>query len=747
MKTPDSLDTVGAIGLVEQHSGSLDPAEEQAGAGRTSCLLSPKIQSKHLERLAIVYIRQSSSQQVLNNRESRERQYALVDRAVEFGWPRNRVLVIDEDQGQSGKTADNRNGFQKILVDVSLDHVGIVLGLEMSRMSRSCRDAYQLMEVCAVFATLLADFDGVYDPTDVNDRLLLGLKATISEVELHTMRNRLLLGKLNKARRGELFSCLPMGYMRTNADDVMLDPDEQVQHAIRLVFAKFSELKSINRMLRYFRRTGVLLPVRPRGGPNRGQLEWRRPNQSTLQNILRNPLYAGAYSYGRYRVDPRRTGRGGKGTPRRVPLSEAQVLLKDRWPSYISWDQFQENQRQMAENRSKYDTRGVPRRGIALLAGLLVCGRCGHRLRVSYGSQQQLRYMCCAKQTTYGQDACQSLQGRTLDRLITRQVLRALEPAALELSLTASDSLKQEREQQHKQWRLRLERAQYQSDRAARQYHAVEPENRLVARQLESTWEKALQVQRELEEEYARWERSTPRQLTAEERSRIEQLAQDIPALWNAAGTSEADRKTIVRHLIDQVVVTVEGRTELVQATIHWAGGYQSQHEFRRTVASYQQLTDFAQLLERVAQLRAEGYSRRQVADRLAKEGFRPPHGGSAFSLSAISRLYAHLQSPSTASPESGCPSPANSDANLGPHEWWPASLAHALQMPVSTVKDWRRRGWIRARKCRGWPDRWICYANPSDIIRLRQLRSYQRTVRRNLYPTDLTTPCADSES
>lgn len=736
MKTPDAV--AGGQDAMSGEQGCAVQDEPKAES-----FASPKIHPKHHERLAIVYVRQSSPQQVLNNRESRERQYALVERAVELGWPRDRVRIVDEDQGQTAKSADHRNGFQQILVDVGLDHVGLVLGLEMNRMSRSCRDAYHLMEVCGIFSTLLADFDGVYDPTDINDRLLLGLKATISEMELHTMRNRLLLGKLNKARRGELFTHAPMGYVRTADGEVAMDPDEQVQGVIELIFATFSELKSVNAVLRYLAQTGVRLPVRPRSGPHRGQIEWRRPNRSTLQAVLRHPIYAGAYCYGRHRVDPRRarSGRPGSGVQRVAP-EDAEVLLHDRLPAYISWQQFQENQRQMAENRSKYDTRGVPRAGVALLAGLLVCGRCGYRMRVSYGrNRNQGRYMCTAQQTLHGCNSCQSLEGESLDKLVGQQVLRALEPAAIELSLAAGASIEQERQRQQQQWKLRLERAQYETDRAARQYHAVEPENRLVARELERAWEHALTAQRELEEEFARWRHEAPSRLTAEEKARIEQLARDIPALWNAASTNEADRKAIVRHLVERVVINVEGNSEDVQATIHWAGGFESQHQFHRHISSYEQLVDYERLLERVAELHTAGQSRAQIAKQLNAEGYHPPQRSDSFGISGVAKLLSHLRAREHGNQSSVPASEVGSDATFVSNEWWPSDLAKELDMPLSTIRAWRRKGWISARKCSGWPSRWIYYTNEPELERLRRLRAFQRPHRKQPMPTELTTP------
>lgn len=713
---------------------------------------SPKIQAPHLERLAVVYVRQSSPQQVAHNHESRERQYALVERAVALGWPRERVRVIDEDQGRSGATAQGRTGFQQLLIEVNLDHVGLILGLEMSRLARSCRDWYHLLEVCAVFRTLLGDQDGVYDPTDINDRLLLGLKGTLSEVELHTMWTRLLQAKWNKARRGELLSHPPRGYVRSSANQFELDPDEQVQATIRLVFEKFSELKSVHAVVRYLASVGVRLPFRWRSGPNRGQVAWSRPSQSSVQGLLLHPMYAGAYCYGRRRVDARRA-RGGHPSSKRVAVEHIEVLLPDRLPAYISWEQFQQNQRQMAENRSKYDTRGVPRRGVGLLPGLLVCGRCGCRMRVCYGGhRKQPRYMCSQHQSLYGLAACQSLEGGSLDALVTGQVLRVLEPAALELSLTAGATLEQERHRQGEQWRLRLERARYEAERACRQHNIVEPENRQVARELERRWEQALTSQRQLEEEYARWERTTSPRLTASERARIESLARDIPALWHAPDTSAADRKTIVRHLIDHVVVNVEGSSEIVQATIHWAGGFQSRHQFRRRVGSYEQLADYERLLERVCELQAAGYRRARIAEQLTRDGFHPPQREAMFTVGTVQQLLRQLRSRrlaiGTAQDVSRIPSNAStsspeldSNAPPGTGEWWAADLATALEMPLSTLRAWHRAGWVHGRKCRGWPDRWIYWAQGAELDRLRRLRSHHRTNRQAPYPSDLITP------
>jgi DNA invertase Pin-like site-specific DNA recombinase len=296
-----------------------------------------KIRPRHLERLAIVYVRQSTAQQVLEHRESAALQYDLRRRAITLGWAADRVIVIDEDQGQSGGTAEGRLGFQRLLAEIGLDHVGIVLGVEMSRLARSCKDWHQLLELCAIFDVILADQDGLYDPGDYNDRLLLGLKGTMSEAELHILRGRMLAGKRNKARRGELFNHAPIGFVRLPGAGMVLDPDEQAQNVVRLVFHKFEELGTVSSLLRYLARNGISLPVRPHFGPDRGQLQWRRPNRVTLTFLLHHPIYAGAYSHGRRPTDPRRKVPGRPATGRRlVPMEQWEVLIRDRLPGYIS---------------------------------------------------------------------------------------------------------------------------------------------------------------------------------------------------------------------------------------------------------------------------------------------------------------------------------------------------------------------------------------------------------------------------
>ncbi len=529
-----------------------------SGADRLSSLgPTSKISSWHLERLAVVYVRQSTAQQVRVHTESTRLQYGLVSRAQAYGWASERIVVIDDDLGKSGTTSVGRAGFERLVTEVSLGHVGLILGLEMSRLARSNVDWHRLLEVCALFGTLIADLDGLYDPALYNDRLLLGLKGTMSEAELHLLKQRLYQGCLSKARRGALTFALPSGYIWDADGAIQFDPDEQVQAVVRLIFAQFEELGTLGGLLRYLARHDIRLGVRVREGPGKGQLVWRRPNRATLQNLLKHPLYAGAYVYGRRQIDRRRYQSDHPQSGRVVmSRSDWHALLPDRCPAYLAWEQYERNVARLAANRNRASTLRAVRQGAALLAGLVVCGRCGNRLGVHYqhshGRSTPFTYDCVAQRNGYGEPLCQHVAGPCLDDFVTAHVLAALAPASLELSLATAEQVEQERAAVTQLWDQRRERAAYETDRVARQYQVVEPENRLVARTLERAWEEKLQAQQALEEEYHRFLQQQPRMLTAEERAAIRQLATDIPALWNASTTTNTDRKDILRQVVER---------------------------------------------------------------------------------------------------------------------------------------------------------------------------------------------------
>jgi DNA invertase Pin-like site-specific DNA recombinase len=688
------------------------------GATRWEELGDEKIQPWHLDRLAVVYIRQSTAQQVVEHPESARVQYGLAARAQALGWAPERIVVIADDLGKSGTSADGRLGFQRLVSEVSLGHLGLILGVQMSRLARSGTDWHQLLELCALFGTLLADWDGLYDPARYNDRLLLGLKGTLSEAELHRLQQRMQQGRLSKARRGELAVPLPTGYIRRASGEVAFDPDEQVQHVVRLIFRTFEERGTLNAVLRYLVHHQIQVGIRVREGPGKGELAWHRPNRALRQGLLKNPVYTGAYVYGRRPVDPRRQQPGRPRTGRVVAQAGAwQVRLPDQFPAYISGEQYERNLARLQANRARADAIGVARQGAALLAGLAVCARCGCRMTVRYsGSPSRPTYVCTRQMVDYGGEVCQYLAGPCVERFVSQWVLAALEPAALELSLAAAQQLERERAELERLWQQRRERAAYEAERAARQYRLCEPEHRLVARQLEREWEAKLLAQQQLEEDYQRFRRQLPRVLSEPEREAIRRLAADIPALWAAPTTTAAERKEILRQVIERVVVDAPGTSERVRVSLHWVGGARTEGELVRPVARWEQASYFPQLCERVRALAAAGRSAGEIAAQLDSDGYRPPKRRERFGRPGVSARLRRLglRAPRGRSPAS---------LELGEAEWELAALAQRLGMPPVTLYTWIGRGWVRARQLPRPPRRWIVWADPAEVERLRERR------------------------
>ena len=687
----------------------------------TDPLRSPKLKTWHLDRGAIVYVRQSTPQQVLDHRESTVRQYALADRAATLGWPRDGIAVIDDDLGKSGSTVEGRLGFQRLLAEVALDRVGIILGLEMSRLARSCKDWHHLLELCARFRVLLADADGLYDPTEHSDRLLLGLTGMMNEAELHVLKQRMHQGKLNKARRGELFGHAPIGYVRSPSGAWVIDPDEQVQAVIRLIFDQFDREATLHGLLRYLVHHGIRMPVRAHGGLNRGTLEWRRPNRATLQGLLRHPVYAGAYRYGHRPTEPRRKqpGRPTTGRLLRRP-EECEVFLRDRLPAYIPWDRFEANQARLTANRTVPSAPVTPRFGSSLLAGLIRCGRCGRRMMVRYsGPKNRLNYTCTRGSADYAEPLCQGVSnGVALDAVIAEAILAAVEPAALEASLAAVATVERERGELARQWQLRRERARFEADRAARQFHACEPENRLVARELERRWNEALKHQQQLDDDCERWQRTTPSRLTDEDTQAIRALAGDLPTLWHADTTTPADRQRIARLLLDRITVTVDKTSERLDVILHWVGGSTQSHAIRRTVNRYDQQHDYPKLVERLRCCGTKLLTAAEIAAQLNAEGFRPPKRVERFTPAIVLRLLSHLRLTRR--------QPLGRTDDLGPDEYRPSTLARTLDISRDTVQRWRKSGWLTVhRDAQGHS---VIWADADELHRLRNLHRLPRT-------------------
>jgi hypothetical protein len=563
---------------------------------------------------------------------------------------------------------------------------------------------------------LIADLDGLYDPSRYNDRLLLGLKGTMSEAELHILRQRLLQGKLHKAGRGELRMAVPTGYLRSPAGEVVFDPDEEVQAAVRAVFEEFERLGSIHGVLRVLVARGVRFGIRRRIRPDLGTLEWHRPQRGLVLHMLRHPIYAGAYAYGRRRVDPRRQqpGRPATGRTPLLPPSEWWVCLRDRLPAYISWPQYERNQQRLRANRERH-THGPPRDESALLTGLVVCGRCGYRMTTQYGKspngRRYARYVCGHAAGARGEAVCSSLSVAPLDELIAALTLRAVEPAALEVSLRVSEEIEHQRAKADTLWAKRLQRARYEAERAARQYHAVEPENRLVARTLERAWEEKLSAERALQEEDRRRQVQQPRSLTAAERATISDLATHLPVLWAAPTTTPADRKAVVRLLVDHLVATVEGSTEWVDVVVHWAGGHETHTRVQRPVGKLHQLEQHTTLLDTLRGLRRDGHGAREIADELNAAGWRTPTQRNRFNERLVRAMIARY-----GAPPKGPPRPPSEQRD----EWWLKDLATMLQMPVVTLYGWLRRGWLRSRQLNG---RRVIIVDRAELRRLQRLR------------------------
>ena len=683
-----------------------------------------KVQEWHRDRLAVVYVRQSTAAQVIEHGESTRLQYGLSERAAELGWAAARVLVIDEDLGHPASGTQVRPGFQRLVPEAGLDHVGIVLGIEMSRLARSGREWHQLLELCALPGTLLGDPEGVYDPAARSDRLLLGLKGTISEAELHLIRQRMLGGRIARARRGELAIPLPSGFARRPSGEVILDPDEQVRTVIALVFSLFDQIGTVGGVLSYLAGNQIQAGIRLREGPDRGELAWRRPSRAMIQNMLRNPAYAGIYAYGRSTGDPRRrqperpcSGR------KRVEPGQWLVCLPGILPSYISVEQYERNMARMDANRSRAQGMGAVRDGPALLAGLVRCGRCGRKMTVRCqrgpGGALQPAYVCGMAAATWAEARCQQLAGRCVDDYVSGLALQAMAPAALEVSLAAAEQEERQRSEADRIWRQRLERAGYAADRARRRYQLAEPENRLVVRQLEKDWNDALAERQRLGEDHDRHLATRPRALTAAEREQVRALAAGLPAVWNAATTTDADRKQLLRHLIEAVTVTVTGGSEQVDVEVTWAGGHRTTGHVIRPVASLAQLSYLPRLRQRATELLAAGCTAAQIAERLNAEGLRPPKRAAAFTPNSARDLLSALGL------QQHAPAPA-SRPELGEHEWWLRDLAAHLGMSKVTLDAWIRRGWADGYLHPG-ARLLVVRAGPAEVERLRILHQTPR--------------------
>lgn len=585
---------------------------------------SELVKRTHLERRAVVYIRQSTPHQVVSNQESLRLQYALRQRARELGWLEANVDVIDADLGLSGASAAHRSGFKELVGRVGLSEVGLILSIDVTRLARNCSDWYPLLDICGLRGCLIADRDGVYDPGSANGRLLLGLKGTISELELHTIRTRLTAGLLAKAERGELALTLPVGLVRDPSGVVVKDPDMAVQERLDLVFETFLKVRTAAKVMRILNHRGLDLPRRTR----HGDLHWAQATVSSVATILKNPAYAGAFVYGRTRIDP--VPREGGGAPAKVarPIEEWRIVVKNRYPSYIDWPTYERIRDIIRDNRAEYmrtRTRGTPRDGDLLLHGIAWCGRCGHKMYARYKGGGE--YVCNHLRTHAGLPACQHIRASRVDAAVAEAFLTALAPAEL-------DALSRARRTQHQvdvtlraSMERQLERKQYAAALAERQFNRVDPDNRLVAAELERRWEAALKEVRAAEEALARQAAPQPISKVALDKSlgnKVVVLAGRLPQIWSAQATTDAQRKALLRCLVEKVVLD-RGSHDIARVRIVWRGGAVTDLHVKMRVNAIADLTRGTEMRDRVLDLARAGMPDDEIATILTREGHRSP--------------------------------------------------------------------------------------------------------------------------
>jgi DNA invertase Pin-like site-specific DNA recombinase len=646
-----------------------------------------KVTAQHLQRTAYLYIRQSSLRQVLENSESTKRQYALRERAVALGWPLERIVVIDGDQGQSGASAADRVGFQTLVAEVGLGHVGIVLGLEVSRLARNNSDWHRLLEICALTDTLILDEDGVYDPSAFNDRLLLGLKGAMSEAELHVLRARLRGGILNKARRGALKLPLPIGFAYREDEQVIRDPDQQVQQAVRLFFETFRRTGSASGIVRSFREAGLNFPHHVRSGPHCGEVYWGPLLHSTALHLLHNPRYAGVFVFGRTRTALVE----GRVRVRILPREQWTVLYPQAHEAYISLEEYEQNQRQLSENAQAHaqahtnERVGCPaREGAALLQGLVICGRCGEQMTLRYHQRRGRLvpdYVCQSRTIQQGRTPCQVVPGGVVDVAIGELLVAAITPEALEVALAVQAEVVARAEEADRLRCQQVERARYEAELAQRRYMRVDPENRLVADVLEAEWNSKLRLLAKAQEE-AEQQRQAAQVPSRTQREAVLKLARDVPRLWYDERTPDRERKRMVRLMISDVTLL---KGEQIVAQVRFRGGRTTTVQIPKPKSAVAMRPTERGTVEEIDRL-LEDYTDGEVASELNARGWHSRdgkrfHGALIGKLRRSHQLKDHYERLRERGLLTG------------------AELARRFNVSGATVKCWRRRGLLRAER------------------------------------------------
>jgi DNA invertase Pin-like site-specific DNA recombinase len=666
-----------------------------------------KVTAGHLERAAYLYIRQSSLHQVLENTESTERQYALRRRAVALGWPEDKIVVIDHDQGQSGASASDRAGFQRLVADVGLGKAGIVMGLEVSRLARNCADWHRLLEISALTHTLILDEDGLYDPVHYNDRLLLGLKGTMSEAELHILKARLIGGILNKAQRAELKIPLPVGLVYDPEERVELDPDQLVQQSLRTFFATFTRTGSAWRTVQAFRAQGLKFPKRHPAG----EIAWQELSHHVALDALHNPRYAGAFCFGRHRTW---ADIEGKTHVRRLPREQWRFVTQQAHPGYISWEDFLANQQRLVANHQRcgggQNKPGPTREGPALLQGMVICGRCGRGMTVRYHLRDgRLRpdYLCQRECIDRSMPVCQRLPGSGIDDAIGELLVKSVTPLALEAALEVQHEIQARLAEAARLRHQQVQRAQYEAEQARVRYMRVDPNNRLVADTLEARWNEKLRLLADAREECEKQERTDSERLTEEQKYRIMSLATEFPALWLDPKTSDRDRKRMARLLLEDVTLRRE-REIVVQ--VRFKGGATQELRLPLPKCSWALRMTQPEIIAEIDRL-LDQHSESEIARQLNERGWRAGCGGE-FSLRLVNRLRRSYRLKSRWD-------------RLRAAGWLTArEIAVLLDCPWLRVKHWRTVGLLTGIRFDAARD--YLYQKPSDIM-IAKIRARQR--------------------
>ncbi len=672
--------------------------------------MNSKITEQHQSKPAYIYLRQSTPAQVLHHQESTERQYALRQKALELGWSEATVRTLDRDLGISGAQTAGRTDFKTLVADVSMGQVGAVFALEVSRLARSNADWYRLLELCALTQTLVIDEDSCYDPAYFNDGLLLGLKGTMAQAELHFLRARLLGGKLNKAKKGELRFPLPVGFCYDDQGRIILDPDEEVRGAVALVFRLFRETGSAYGVVHQFTQRGLRFPKRAYGGAWNGSIVWGRLSHGRVLGMLRNPSYAGMYVFGRYQYRREISPEGEiRKRMQAVAMPAWRVSLKQHHEGYITWEEFLEHAKQMEKNRTNGEETllsGPAREGSALLQGLLLCGHCGRALTVRYTGNGGVypTYLCSwLRREGLATKDCMSFRCDLLDAAVSEQVLKALQPAELELALAALRELESRDQAIMRQWQMRLERAEYEVALAERRYQEVDPSNRLVAGTLEHRWNDALVHLEDLKKQAAEFQRQEARIITPEQKAKVLALAKDFPCLWHAPSTHDKDRKRILRLLVKDI--TVEKLTEPRQLSVHirWHGGASTDLSVSLPPKAADQFRYHSAIVDRVREL-AHNQLDAQIADQLSREDHVSAKG-KPYTVPIIRWIRWRYQIPAPALKK--------------PEELTVQQVAKQFGVGEGVVYYWIEHNVIHARRLNGGMPYWITL-NAEDEKKLR---------------------------